>query len=94
MSTSDQKVLNLLQHRSTMSVDLIVLLLPEFSWNEVFSALKRLSDRQLISLTQEGFKIKIWYKEMTIDDCPKKLAQRVEPNGRTFLEMKEVQKVG
>ncbi len=94
MSESERKILGLLQHNSPMSIEILVFLLPQFSWKEIFSALKRLAKHQIIYHSQDGAWIDICYMGLAspphLPDDEHSKSESTHPT----LEMPEFQKVG
>lgn len=57
--TSELLVLELLYVRRSLTLEQMVALLPELSWNQVFKTIDELSRRREIILLRKGFEYKV-----------------------------------
>lgn len=54
-STQDALVLHVLRTGESLTIEQVINLLPELTWNEVFHAVDRLSRQRLVILRRHGF---------------------------------------
>lgn len=57
--SSESLILDLLRVRKSLTLEQLVVLLPELSWNQVFTTVDELSRRRAIILLRRGFQYEV-----------------------------------